>query len=221
MSFYSRQSEYKVLHGLMTDWVSKSARLLWYRTHHFVYAQFAPSVARTSQETTLIAECTRYDRMTKNAWSHRVRSCRVLMDEVRRLTAQGLLDSRVLLDPAFLVLPPNEGPYSWIPDLRPGAPSIDAQLATLDRNEPWRIYYVDQPRLHPTYLHRYDEILDNLYDPERPLPLLEPPADDKLKRLLRRKIPVPDPPSKSRATVNLADDSDYESESKADRGAQI
>jgi hypothetical protein len=38
MSFFARQPEYKTLHALMTDWVSKSARLLWYRTHHFVYA---------------------------------------------------------------------------------------------------------------------------------------------------------------------------------------
>ena len=202
----------------MTDWVSKSARLLWYRTHHFVYAQFGPTVARTNRERTLVDECARYDRMTKNAWSHRVRSCRALMDEVRRLTAQGLLDSRVLLDPAFLVLPPNEGPYTWIPDLRSGAPSIDDQLATLDRNEPWRLYYVDQPRRHPTYLHRYDEILDNLYDPTKPLPLLVPPADDTHKRLLRRKIPVP--ASELRATVDLAGDSDDGSGSKTDRSGR-
>jgi hypothetical protein len=139
----------------MNAWVrSQGARTLFYRTHSFRYASYLPDASPANDREREIENAAHVlNEQNMNGWSHRIRNSRELTNEILWCIAQGLVDSRIFLEPALLILPHDTSVYRWDSDVRPGATPLSTQLSQLDQAELWRAYYVDAPLRHPIHLY--------------------------------------------------------------------
>jgi hypothetical protein len=190
--FNHHDERFHPLYEAMKAWVRDGgARLLFYRTHNFRYSAYIPDTPPTSEsERALKDRAMALDKRNNNSWSRRIVNSRGLLQAILHSLATGLVDVRIFLEPALLLLPSDNMVYRWSPDVRCGSPSISTQLAAIDSADPWRVLYVHDVSHHPLYRYNYfnwigDVFPDFIRTPGVRLPFVTPPGEIELPQAIK------------------------------------
>jgi hypothetical protein len=188
--FDHRDERFSRLYEAMKAWVQHGARLLFYRTHNFRYSAYIPDTPPTSEsERELKERAIALDKRNNNCWSRRIVNSRLLLQAILHSLATGLVDVRIFLEPALLLLPSDNMVYRWSPDVRCGSPPISTQLAALDSADPWRVLYVHDVSDHPLYHYGYIDWMGGIFPdfirtPGLRIPLVTPPGEIELRKVI-------------------------------------